>query len=113
MNIDELTLGQIKEIQGMSKQEMDAKNGYEHLIGKPVFVRTVTMHYTGRLKAVYSQELVITDAAWVADSGRFSDALKTGSLNEVEPYPDGSVVVGRGGVTDVSAWHYGLPRVQK
>ena len=27
----------------------------------------------------------LVDAAWIADSGRFMDAIKKGELNEVEP----------------------------
>jgi len=79
-------------------------------VGDVVFVRTVTYHYTGRISALYSGEIVLEDAAWIADSGRFGAALATGELNEVEPYP-GSVVVSRGAIVDVSAWVHPLPRV--
>jgi hypothetical protein len=113
MNIDELTYGQIKDISRMCGSSGAHKHGYGHLLGKPVFIRTVTMHYTGRLEAVHEQELVISDAAWIADSGRFADTLRSGDAKEVEPYPDGKVIVGRGGIIDVSAWATDLPREQK
>jgi hypothetical protein len=69
-------------------------------IGKIYFIRTVTHHLTGRLIKVFPQELVIEDAAWIADDGRFSDALKKGEFNEVEPFPDGPVIVGRASLID-------------
>ena len=79
-------------------------------VGDVVFVRTVTYHYTGRISAIYAGEIVLEDAAWIADSGRFGAALATGELSEVEPYP-GSVIVSRGAIVDVSAWAHPLPRV--
>lgn len=54
----------------------------------------------GRLVAVGEHELVLEDASWIADTGRFSDALKTCEFNEVEPFPDGRVIIGRGSVID-------------
>lgn len=84
----------------------------DDLLGKNVFVRTVTFHHTGRLVAADESFMLLEDAAWVADSGRFSDALKDGSLNEVEPFP-GSCLVSRGAVVDVCEWPHELPRVKK
>ena len=78
-------------------------------VGKAVYVRTVTMHYTGMLVRVTAGELVLTDAAWIAESGRFSAALRTGVLDEVEPFPAGNVIVPRDGVIDVSEWRHALP----
>src|SRR3990167_4090803 len=45
-------------------------------IGKCYLIRTVTMIDTGRLVEVTEQELVLEDAAWIADTGRFADALQ-------------------------------------
>jgi hypothetical protein len=70
------------------------------VIGKHYLIRTVTMIDTGKLVAVTQQELVLEDAAWIADTGRFSDALRSESFNEVEPFPDGRVIIGRGAVID-------------
>ncbi len=81
-------------------------------LGGNVFVRTVTHHYTGTLAAADESFLLLDDAAWIADDGRFADALASGQLNEVEPYP-GACLVSRGAVLDVSAWDHALPRSQK
>ena len=78
----------------------------------PVLVRTVTHYYTGNLTEVSDGELRLTDAAWIADTGRFSEALKTGVMSEVEPYPD-DVILSRGAVVDVCAWKHNLPRETK
>lgn len=69
-------------------------------IGKNYLIRTVTMIDTGKLVAVTATELVLEDAAWIADTGRFSDALKSCSFGEVEPFPDGQLIIGRGAVID-------------
>lgn len=84
----------------------------DRYVGRNVFVRTVTHHYTGRLASADRRWLVLEEAAWIADDGRFADALARGTLSEVEPYP-GTCLVGVGAVLDVSEWLHDLPRVQK
>ena len=81
-------------------------------IGKSYLVRCVTHYYTGKLLALTPTELVLGDAAWIADTGRFATALKTGVLNEVEPFP-GNVIVNRGSMVDATEWAHALPREQK
>jgi hypothetical protein len=82
------------------------------LIGKNVLVRAVTLYYTGRLAAIDDGFLLLEEASWVADTGRFHQALTNGTLNEVEPYP-GACYVSAGAVVDVSEWLHELPRKQK
>lgn len=82
---------------------------HPYVIGQSYIVRTVTMYYTGRLEAVYPGELVLSDAAWIADTGRWSTALSSGKLAEVEPYPNGCIV-SRAAIVDVSPWVHPLPR---
>lgn len=80
-----------------------------HLVGQSVFIRTVTMHYTGRVIDLTADTITLADAAWIADSGRFSAALSAGTLNEVEPFP-GPVSIGRGALVDITLWDHPLPR---
>lgn len=83
-------------------------------VGTYYFIRTVTYHYTGLLVALTNEELVLDKAAWIADSGRFADAIKTGEFSEVEPYPDGCLVrINRRAIVDCCDWNHGLPRTQK
>ena len=64
-------------------------------------IRTVTMTLTGKLVTVTDKELVLEDAAWIADTGRWADTIKVGTFNEVEPFPDGEqVIVGRAALID-------------
>jgi len=84
----------------------------KELINEKVFIRTVTMYHTGRVLSIDDKFLVLEDAAWVADTGRFSNALKSGELSEVEPV-DGLVRVSLGAIVDVFEWKHELPRTQK
>jgi hypothetical protein len=81
-------------------------------IGAKLFVRTVTYHYTGRVSFLSDKELVLSDAAWVASSGRFAAALETSELSEVEPYP-GACSINRDVIVDCSPWNHKLPRGTK
>lgn len=78
------------------------------VIDKCYLVRTVTYFVVGRLTEVHAQELVFTSASWVADTGRFHEALSTGKLAEVEPFV-GDVIVGRTAVVDATQWTHPLP----
>lgn len=72
-----------------------------YLVGANYFIRTVTHYLTGKLVAVHDQELVLENAAWIADTGRFTQALQQEEFSEVEPFPPGSpVIVGRGSIVD-------------
>jgi hypothetical protein len=110
MDIDNLTVKEIKHIQSLLKGGEKSESPYK--VGKNYFIRTVTHYYTGKLERVTPKELVLSDAAWIADTGRFHDALKTGKLNEVEPFT-GDLIVGRGGVIDAVEWLHDLPKTQK
>jgi len=87
-------------------------NNHSFELGKAYFIRTVTLYYTGRLVRITDTDLVLEDAAWIADTGRFFNALKTGVLNEVEPYVNPAIVP-RGGIIDATVWDHPLPREQK
>lgn len=101
MNINELTIGEVKEIIAMFGNQSNPSSENPYPIGKNIFVRTVTHHHAGKLVQVTGQELVIENASWIADDGRLTDALVTGNFNEVEMFPRGRVVIGRGSIIDV------------
>lgn len=114
-SIDSLTVAQVKElcalVDGRSSPKQPAKHPY--VIGEKYFIRTVTFYFTGRLVEVTAHELVLEEACWIADTGRFNVALAKGELGETEPYPDGRVMIGRGALVDASVWKHALPRSQK
>lgn len=115
MNINDLTIGQVKELQKIfgSKNTNGLPEDHPYELGKPYFIRTVTHYYAGRLVAVYQNELVLEDAAWIADTGRFHVAMATGAFDEVEPYPAGRVIIGRGSVIDATVAPVPLPMEAK
>ncbi len=82
------------------------------LSGQNVIIRTVTHYYTGRLSAADGTWLQLDDAAWIADTGRWSKALETGELREVEPYP-GTCWVALAAVVDLARWSHDLPRATR
>jgi hypothetical protein len=89
-----------------------SKASHSLKMGEAVFIRGVTHHYTGRIVAITDCDIVLEDAAWIADDGRFYNALKDGVLNEVEPYPFGCIL-NRDAILDVSPWKHLLPKEQK
>lgn len=80
--------------------------------GASYFIRTVTYHLTGRLKAIDGAFLILEECSWIADSGRFSDAINNGMLSEVEPV-NGLVRVNMNSITDAFDWKHELPRTRK
>lgn len=96
----ELSLNDLKDLVG-SKNETIAPKRHPFCIGKDYLIRTVTMTLTGKLIDVFETELVLENAAWIADTGRFSKSLVSCEFEEVEIFPvDKTVVVGRGALID-------------
>jgi hypothetical protein len=62
------------------------QNPFVDLIGKNVFIRTVTYHYTGKVERIIGDFIELSKAAWIADSGRFTEAIKNEEFDEVEVY---------------------------
>jgi hypothetical protein len=71
------------------------------LEGKNILVRTVTNFYTGRVVKETSKWLRLKSAAWIADTGRFTDALALNVFNEVEPYPN-PIIVMKAAIVDIT-----------
>ena len=99
MKIEELTIKEAREIAALFRTQ--TANDSHWKVGENYFIRTVTHHHTGKLVAVTPHELVVENAAWIADDGRLSTSLETGKFNEVEMFPAGSyVIIGRGSLID-------------
>lgn len=115
MNISQLTelLKALDSVTGPAAPDGPSEPAHPWEIGENYLVRTVTQILTGQLVAVYPAELVLVDAAWIADTGRYADAIESASFSEVEPYPTGRrVIVSRGAVIDATTIT-ALPREQK
>jgi hypothetical protein len=81
-------------------------------LGAVLLIRGVTYHYIGRITYLSDTEIVLNPAAWLASSGRFGEALVTGKLSEVEPYP-GPASISRAIIADASPWNHPIPREAK
>ena len=77
----EIKIEELQSIIGSKSQ-----NPFADLIGKNVFIRTVTYHYTGKIERIIGDFVELSKAAWIADSGRFTQAVETGDFDEVEIY---------------------------
>lgn len=83
-------------------------------IGQPYLIQTCTLYFTGRVVKVTATDLVLDDAAWIPNTGRLMDALKDGSLEEVEPHPAcQGTIISRAAIVCMVRWGHSLPRLQK
>lgn len=116
MKLDELTIGEVKQLLqlvgggGSGSQCLETKSPFE--VGKAYLIRTVTHYQTGRVKKISGGFLVLEDAAWIPDTGRFNEAVEKGNLSEIEPV-SGPMFVGVGAIIDAVEWKRDLPRAVK
>ena len=91
----------------------DSQNGncFLSLIGDNYFFRTVTYHVLGKVVGVFNNFVVLEQASWVADSGRFMNFIKDGTVDEVEPV--GRCYVNLDSVVDFFKWNHDLFTEQK
>jgi hypothetical protein len=109
LNISDETYEKIKD--QLFDDERQDINVLEDLIGKSFFFRTVTYHLVGKAEKVIGQFLELSTASWIADSGRFMNAIKDGRLSEVEPV--GQAFLNLNTITDFFPWRHRLPTEQK
>lgn len=109
------TLNKLLKLVDLVEEEDETAVG--HWIGAfpfegPVIIRTVTHYYTGKVMQSRDGFVILNEAAWIADTGRWSECLKTGTVKEVEPFP-GEVAISLGSIIDVSPWNHNLPQTVK
>jgi len=85
-------------------------------VGEQYLFRLVTNFWVGRIVAIFEHEIVLAEAAWIADTGRFADAMRDGidkvTSSEIEPVTH-KVVIGRGAIVDAVEYPHPLPKTQK
>lgn len=86
-------------------------SGLDDLVGNKFFFRTVTYHLVGKVTKRIGNILQLETASWIASSGRFMQAIKNGTLDEVEPV--GTAFINLDTVTDFFPWTHKLPTEQK
>lgn len=111
-------LKELLRLLGDSKQELvkseDKAISCKLQVGKNYLIRTVTMIQVGEF-VEFDEKLnaiILKNASWIADTGRFHDCLKNGTFNEVEPFPDW-VAVNIGSYVDLAPFNHALPTEQK
>ena len=97
-------------VEAMSEINGGKGTGGSHSIreGEKYIIRADPMYYVGRVLAITDCDLVLGEASWVADTGRWSNALQTGELSEVEPFV-GKVIINRTRIVDMTVWGHNLP----
>ena len=108
-NISEETYDKIKDQLG--EDEKFDIGEFNDLVGQKMFIRTVTYHLVGKVVKITGHFFVLKDASWIADSGRFMNAIKEGQLDEVESV--GDALVNINSITDMFPWKHALPKEQK
>jgi len=82
-------------------------------IGKGYLFRTVTMIYTGELVEEQEDRFVVKNAAWIAETDRWTKAVAESAFKEVEIYPpDKFVMIFKSGMLDIVEIDH-LPLEQK
>jgi len=109
IEVSEETYEKIKDQIG--EEEITEVEELDDMIGKKFFFRTVTYHMTGEVVKRIGHILELKNAAWIADSGRFEQAIKEGNLSEVEPV--GQAFINLDSVVDFFPWKHKLPNKQK
>lgn len=109
IEVTEEQLKEIRKVVGLA--DVKEVNTYEDLVGGKYYFRTVTFHQVGEVKKIVGRFVYLKNASWVADSGRFMNAIKDGTLNEVEPV--GDCFVNLDTVVDFFPWVHDMPKAQK
>jgi hypothetical protein len=92
------------------KSTIDKTNVF--VVGKNYFIQTVTLYFTGKLMAITDKFIVLSSAAWIADTGRFTQAIDSGNFDEIEIYKN-PIIIPIGAIVVATEINFGLPEVQK
>ncbi len=116
IKVDELTIEGIVYVPKDSIEKTIVKfiDGTEcaYKVGEKYLIRTVTMIQLGRVKQITGRSILLENACWVADTGRFSESLKDGTLKEVEMFAS-DAIVSFGAIVDATIWTNDLPTKTK
>jgi len=105
MNLDSLTIGEVRQIAGLFGTNTKP---CPFIVGQAYLIRTVTMAWLGRVVEIVGDFLVLEEAAWIADLGRFHLANSPDRFAEVEPAPSKRVYVGINTIVDAQDWYAGM-----
>lgn len=105
----EISLAELKSL-------VSEKNELPFEIGTAYLFRTITYHALGRVKSIVGKFLILEEAGWVADTGRYSDACEGRMMeltsSEFEPVMR-PYIINSDHITDSVTYPYELPRAVK
>ena len=85
-------------------------------IGKNYFIRTATSYFVGNLKNICKDYIILSQASYIGNTGKFSDALREGlekvGNSEIEPYVN-DVIINKGAMVDATIYNHKLPKNKK
>jgi hypothetical protein len=86
-------------------------------LGKKYLIETVTKYFTGVLQRITDRDIVLNNAAWIAETGRYHDALSNYRFPdnaEIEPLrPEAEVVIRTDSIVLCVEWKGDLPVKQQ
>jgi hypothetical protein len=83
----------------------------DDMLDQSFFFRAVTYHCVGKVVKKMGKFLELSGASWVASSGKFSEAISKGTLDEVELL--GTMWINLDTVVDMFPWKHKLPKETK
>lgn len=105
--LEDMTVGELEVLVQSQESQLAAmdkalseqyRGGLENSVfevGQAYIIRTITMIYTGVVTSVIGSDpsnacIRVRRAAWIAETGRWSECLKSGAqiFREIEPYPE-------------------------
>lgn len=82
-------------------------------VGKNYLIRTITMIDVGKVTKIVGNFIIMDNASWIADTGRWYECLKRPDVFiEVEPFTH-PLIVNTQSIIDATLWPYSLPTEAK
>ena len=100
----ELTKEQYEKVKYLIETEDKKFSAIEDLVGNVIFIRTVTHYYTGRLAKIAGCFAILEEAAWIGDTGRFSNFLKGENDSNLEVEPMGTTLININAIIDITPY---------
>ncbi|MBU1711427.1 MAG: hypothetical protein KKE17_15630 [Proteobacteria bacterium] len=80
------------------------------VVGTAYFIRTVTNYFIGVCIGKEETELFMNKCSWIPDTGHFHKFVRTGIIQEVEPFnADTVVMLNCDAIVDAIEWKHEIP----
>lgn len=113
MSNDQMLLTPIKTMARENGEAISSDYVSPFRVDKAYFIRTATMNWTGRIVSIEGHFATLTEAAWIADCGRYNEAvLSDKNFSEIEPVEQ-NVLLNLDSVIDAVEITFKLPRSVK